>query len=110
MPISFDNIPAQWRMPLFWAEVDPMEYASLAAFRRDPEKVWTFYSLRMQMLVDAEPNAAHTALAALERTGLVAAVVTQNIDLLHERGGSRDHDHPSNDKLASPSADRYVNF
>ena len=42
------------------------------------------------MLTEAEPNAAHVALAELERRGLVQAVVTQNIDLLHERAGSRD--------------------
>jgi NAD-dependent deacetylase len=42
------------------------------------------------MLLDAEPNAAHVALAQLEARGLVEAVITQNIDLLHERAGSRD--------------------
>ena len=73
-----------------WAEFDPAEYATLSAFRRDPEKVWRFYRPRFGMLTDAEPNAGHLALAELERRGLVAAVVTQNIDLLHERAGSRD--------------------
>ena len=42
------------------------------------------------MLIEARPNAAHLALAKLERLGVVRAVVTQNIDLLHERAGSRD--------------------
>ena len=73
-----------------WAKVDPMEYASLQAFRADPEKVWRFYAPRIEMLTGAEPNAAHLALAELERRGLVTAVVTQNIDLLHERAGSRE--------------------
>jgi NAD-dependent deacetylase len=73
-----------------WAEFDPLEYASLAAFRRDPEKVWQFYAPRFSMLLGAEPNDAHRALAELEARGLVRAVVTQNIDLLHERAGSRD--------------------
>ena len=73
-----------------WAEVNPLEYASLSAFRRDPEKVWRFYRLRVRMLTEAEPNRAHLALAELERRGLVTAVITQNIDLLHERAGSRD--------------------
>jgi NAD-dependent deacetylase len=72
-----------------WAEFDPTEYATIDAFRRDPEKVWRFYRPRYAMLVDAEPNAGHLALAELERRGLVEAVITQNIDLLHERGGSR---------------------
>jgi NAD-dependent deacetylase len=73
-----------------WAEIDPLEYASLDAFRSDPEKVWRFYAPRISMLVEAEPNAAHFALAELERLGLVSAVVTQSIDLLHERAGSRE--------------------
>ena len=73
-----------------WAEFDPLEYATLGAFRADPVKVWRFYAPRFAMLTEAEPNAAHLALAELERLGLVRAVVTQNIDLLHERAGSRD--------------------
>ncbi len=73
-----------------WAEFDPLEYATLGAFRRDPRKVWRFYAPRFSMLGEAEPNAAHLALAELERLGLVRAVVTQNIDRLHERAGSRD--------------------
>jgi NAD-dependent deacetylase len=73
-----------------WAEFDPLEYGSLAAFRRDPAKVWEFYAPRFGMLAGAEPNAAHRALAELERRGLLAAVITQNIDLLHARGGTRE--------------------
>lgn len=73
-----------------WAEVDPMEVASIQAFRRDPARVWSWYAPRIEMLTGAEPNQAHQALAALERAGLVLAVITQNIDLLHERAGSRD--------------------
>jgi NAD-dependent deacetylase len=72
-----------------WAEYDPMEYATIDAFRRDPVKVWKFYALRFELLTTAEPNAGHLALAELERRGLVAAIVTQNIDGLHERAGSR---------------------
>jgi NAD-dependent deacetylase len=73
-----------------WAEVDPFEVASIDAFRRDPERVWEFYRARMHVLLEAEPNRAHLALAELERRGLVRAVVTQNIDLLHTRAGSRE--------------------
>jgi NAD-dependent deacetylase len=71
-----------------WAEVDPFEVASLPAFRRDPERVWAFYRSRIGLLQEAKPNAAHEAIAELERRGLVQAVVTQNIDLLHTRAGS----------------------
>jgi NAD-dependent deacetylase len=73
-----------------WARFDPVEYGSIEAFRRDPRKVWSFYRSRVAMLVEAEPNPAHTALAELEELGFVEAVVTQNIDLLHERAGSRE--------------------
>ena len=73
-----------------WAKYDPMEYATIDAFRRDPVKVWEFYALRFELLTTAAPNAGHLALAELERRGLVAAIVTQNIDGLHQRAGSRD--------------------
>jgi NAD-dependent deacetylase len=71
-----------------WATVDPFEVASVHAFRRDPERVWSFYRERIGVLREAKPNAAHEALAELERRGLVQAVVTQNIDVLHTRAGS----------------------
>jgi NAD-dependent deacetylase len=73
-----------------WAEYDPMEYATIRAFRRDPVKVWEFYALRFSVLIEAQPNAGHFALAELERRGLVEAIVTQNIDGLHQAAGSRD--------------------
>jgi NAD-dependent protein deacetylase/lipoamidase len=73
-----------------WAEFDPMEYATIDAFRRDPAKVWEFYALRLDALATAQPNAGHLALAELERRGQVQAVVTQNIDGLHQRAGSRE--------------------
>jgi NAD-dependent deacetylase len=73
-----------------WARFDPLEYGSIDAFRRDPRKVWSFYKPRVAMLTGAEPNPAHIALAELEQLGLVEAIVTQNIDLLHERAGSKE--------------------
>jgi len=72
-----------------WATYDPMEYASIDAFRRDPAKVWDFYSKRLGVLAEARPNAAHLALAELERLGLVEAVITQNVDRLHQAAGSQ---------------------
>ena len=73
-----------------WAEVDPMEVASIDAFRRDPVRVWRWYGPRIRSLLAAKPNDGHRALASLERSGHVAAIVTQNIDTLHTRAGSRD--------------------
>jgi NAD-dependent deacetylase len=72
-----------------WANYDPMEVASVGGFRRDPGRVWEFYARRLAVLADAEPNDGHRALARLERLGLVEAVVTQNVDGLHQRAGSR---------------------
>jgi NAD-dependent protein deacetylase/lipoamidase len=88
--VSTESGIPDFRSPTgIWAEYDPMEYASIEAFQRDPVKVWDFYRRRLDVLVEAQPNAAHEALAALERGGWVSAVVTQNIDMLHERAGSR---------------------
>lgn len=89
--VSTESGIPDFRSPTgIWAEVDPTEYASLRAFREDPEKVWSFYAKRVDMLTAAQPNDAHRSLAELERRGLVSAIVTQNIDLLHTRAGSRD--------------------
>jgi NAD-dependent deacetylase len=89
--ISTESGIPDFRSPTgIWAQYDPMEYATIDAFRRDPVKVWEFYALRLDALRSAEPNAGHVALAELERRGLVEAVVTQNIDGLHQRAGSRE--------------------
>ncbi|MGI9657308.1 MAG: SIR2 family NAD-dependent protein deacylase [Gaiellaceae bacterium] len=73
-----------------WAKLDPMEYATLTAFRRDPAKVWWFYRQRIEMLTAARPNRGHYALRELEELGLLSAIVTQNIDMLHRGAGSQD--------------------
>jgi NAD-dependent deacetylase len=89
--ISTESGIPDFRSPSgIWAEYDPMEYATISAFRRDPAKVWDFYALRFAAVTTAEPNAGHLALAELERDRLVEAVITQNIDGLHQRAGSRD--------------------
>jgi NAD-dependent deacetylase len=89
--VSTESGIPDFRSPTgLWAQFDPLEYGSIEAFRRDPVKVWSFYKPRVTMLTEAEPNPAHHALAELERLGFVEAVVTQNIDLLHERAGSRE--------------------
>jgi NAD-dependent deacetylase len=89
--VSTESGIPDFRSPTgLWARFDPLEFGSIEAFRRDPHKVWSFYKPRVSMLTDAEPNPAHLALAELEQHGLVRAVVTQNIDLLHERAGSRE--------------------
>jgi NAD-dependent deacetylase len=71
-----------------WENVDPMEVAHIDAWRADPQRFWSFYGSRFQTLRDKQPNDAHRALAELERRGLLDAVVTQNIDVLHRKAGS----------------------
>jgi len=88
--ISTESGIPDFRSPTgIWAQYDPMEYATIDAFRSDPVKVWDFYGRRLHVLGEAEPNDGHRALAELEERGWVKAVITQNIDRLHERAGSR---------------------
>jgi NAD-dependent deacetylase len=72
-----------------WANVDPMEVAHVDVFERDPARFWSYYRPRFQALGDKRPNRAHEALAELEARGLLAGVITQNIDRLHRAAGSR---------------------
>jgi NAD-dependent deacetylase len=66
------------------------DVASPSGWKRDPERVWRFYSLRRKAAASAEPNPAHLALADLEhRLGERYFLCTQNVDNLHERAGSR---------------------
>jgi NAD-dependent deacetylase len=71
-----------------WAQYDPYEVAHVDAFRRDPARVWEFFGLRLDVLAQAEPNDGHRALAELEERGWIRAIVTQNVDGLHQRAGS----------------------
>jgi NAD-dependent deacetylase len=73
-----------------WADYDPYEVASIDGFRRDPARAWEFYGRRLGVLEGVEPNAGHLALAALEREGRLQAVVTQNVDGLHQQAGSQE--------------------
>ncbi|MBI2571266.1 MAG: NAD-dependent deacylase [Candidatus Schekmanbacteria bacterium] len=70
-----------------WARFDPQEYATIGAFRKNPEKVWTML-VALEEVLRAEPNAGHRALAALEAEGGIAGIVTQNVDGLHQQAGS----------------------
>ena len=70
-----------------WQRYDVMEYGTISAFRSDPEKVWKMLADMEAVVGKARPNAAHKALGRLERLGLLEAVITQNIDNLHQEGG-----------------------
>jgi len=72
-----------------WASADPLEVASLDGFRRNPAAFYNWIRPLARQMLAAQPNPAHLALADLEARGRLAAVLTQNIDLLHSRAGSR---------------------
>ncbi len=73
-----------------WEKVDPMQVAHIDAFRSDPVRFWSFYGERFATLGAKLPNDAHRALVTLEERGMLDGVVTQNIDMLHRRAGTRE--------------------
>jgi NAD-dependent deacetylase len=72
-----------------WNKDNPMEVASLTAFRRRPERFFAWLRPLAAQISKALPNPAHQALADLEKVGLIKAVITQNIDGLHQAAGSQ---------------------
>ena len=73
-----------------WDRYDPEEYASIYSFQRNPEKVWQMLREMEETVDKARPNAAHIGLAELEAMSLLTSVITQNVDNLHQEGGSKD--------------------
>jgi NAD-dependent deacetylase len=73
-----------------WDRYDPDEYATAEALAHDPDRTWRFFAELIELLRDARPNPAHLALAELEGVGVLRTVITQNIDGLHQKAGSRD--------------------
>ncbi len=72
-----------------WERYNPAEVASLYGFRLHPERFYDWMRPLARLLLEAEPNAAHYALAQLEARGKLSSVITQNIDMLHTRAGSQ---------------------
>jgi NAD-dependent protein deacetylase/lipoamidase len=72
-----------------WTTYDPVKVASIDAFLEDPSAYWTVAKERGSLALAARPNPGHYALATLEAAGLLAAIVTQNTDGLHQESGSR---------------------
>ncbi|HOK00870.1 MAG TPA: NAD-dependent deacylase [Spirochaetota bacterium] len=72
-----------------WDKYDPAIYASIHSFRNMPERVWEMIFELIDITERAKPNSAHQALANLEEMGLLKAVITQNIDNLHQEAGSK---------------------
>ena len=73
-----------------WARYSPQQLATPEAFRANPELIWRWYRWRRGLVAAAEPNAGHRALAELAKRLPRLTLVTQNVDNLHQRAGSRD--------------------
>ena len=72
-----------------WKTHRPEELATPDAFIRDPKLVWEWYDWRRRLIAECQPNAAHTTLAAWSRIYPKFSLITQNVDGLHERAGTR---------------------
>ncbi|MEQ1947292.1 MAG: NAD-dependent deacylase [Bryobacteraceae bacterium] len=88
------GISAESGIPTFrgpgglWRNFRAEDLATPEAFQRDPKMVWEWYDWRRSVIAKAEPNAGHTALAAMERRVPRFSLITQNVDGLHDRAGS----------------------
>jgi NAD-dependent deacetylase len=74
----------------FWGRYDPFDLASRAGYESNPQRAWAWYAMRRAQLRQVEPNPAHYALARLGAYYPDFTLVTQNVDGLHERAGSRE--------------------
>jgi len=89
------GISAESGIPTFrgknglWRKYRPEELATFQAFIRNPKLVWEWYAWRISMVLNAKPNPAHKALSKMEQMGILKAIITQNVDNLHERAGSK---------------------
>jgi NAD-dependent deacetylase len=92
-----------------WSKYSIEEVATPQAFARDPKKVLEFYNMRRAQLEDVHPNKGHTCLAELEEKAEVA-IITQNVDDLHERAGSSNviHLHGELRKVRSSGNPGYI--
>jgi NAD-dependent deacetylase len=94
--LTGSGISAESGVPTFrdaqsglWSEFRPEDLATPEAFRRNPKRVWDWYAWRRELVANVQPNAGHLALAELEGRVPVLTLITQNVDGLHQRAGSR---------------------
>jgi len=89
------GISAESGIPTFrgaaglWKQFRPEDLATPHAFARDPQLVWEWYDWRRRLIQQAQPNRGHMALAELEQRAHRFVLITQNVDGLHRRAGSR---------------------
>ena len=72
-----------------WKKYDPEEYAHIDSFMNNPAKVWKMISELLDIIFKAEPNKGHLCLSAMEKSGCLYSIITQNVDGLHQAAGSR---------------------
>jgi len=72
-----------------WEKVDPFKVTSITAFDENPQRFYYFYRPRIEMLSRVSPNPAHKAISQLEEMGYIHCLITQNIDNLHQKAGSK---------------------
>ena len=72
-----------------WEKIDPFKVTSITAFEENPQRFYYFYQPRIEILSRVSPNPAHKAIAKLEEMGYTKCLITQNIDNLHQRAGSK---------------------
>ncbi|GIV52161.1 MAG: NAD-dependent protein deacylase [Candidatus Kapaibacterium sp.] len=88
--VSAESGVATFRDPNgLWAQFRPEELASMEGFLSNPERVWQWYQYRRHVIEHVRPNPAHHALAELEMLVPEMTLITQNVDRLHQRAGSR---------------------
>jgi len=89
------GISAESGVPTFrgpeglWKKYRPEELANPSAFKQNPQLVWEWYDWRRGLIANTEPNSGHLALARQERISSSFTLITQNVDGLHDRGGSK---------------------
>jgi NAD-dependent deacetylase len=94
-----------------WNQFDPMEVASLSAFRYRPDAFFNWLQPLVTKILAAQPNSAHTAITRLQAAGYLQHIITQNIDGFHQKSGSRNviELHGSLEELVCPTCcKRYV--
>ncbi|MGY5852855.1 MAG: NAD-dependent deacylase [Candidatus Thorarchaeota archaeon] len=83
------NVPTFRGTDGLWRNYDAMQLATPSAFSKDPKLVWEWYTWRQGLISECSPNPAHLTLSKWEEEGLLKSLITQNVDGLHYRSGSR---------------------